>query len=69
MDAVASPIHFAGVGTYSLDLEIAAYILTSDDGEFAQIRQDLLLAILDAVEEAGTALALPTQASVDYSRT
>jgi len=28
-----------------------------------------LLAILDAVEAAGAAPALPTQASVDYSRT
>ena len=58
-----------GVGTYSLDLEVSVYVLTSDDNEFAEIRQDLLLSILDAVEAAGTALALPTQASIDYSRT
>jgi MscS family membrane protein len=69
MDTGTFPVHFVGVGTYSLDLEVSVYVLTSDDNEFAEIRQDLLLSILDAVEAAGTALALPTQASIDYSRT
>lgn len=68
VDAGAAPVHFAGVGTYSLDLEIAVYILTADDSEFARTREELLLAILDAVERAGTALALPTQASIEYYR-
>jgi len=68
VDAGATPVQFVGVGTYSLDLDVSAYVLTSDDSEFAQIRQELLLAMLDAVEAAGTALALPTQASVEYSR-
>jgi MscS family membrane protein len=68
VDAGAAPVQFVGVGTYSLDLDVSAYVLTSDDSEFAQIRQELLLAMLDAVESAGTALALPTQASVEYSR-
>ena len=62
------PVRFVGVGTYSLDLEIFAYILTADYDEFLQIQQGLFLRILDAVEAAGTALALPTQASIDYSR-
>jgi MscS family membrane protein len=61
------PVRFVGVGTYSLDLEVFAYILTQAGDEFLQIQQELLLRILDAVEAAGTALALPTQASVNYS--
>ena len=61
------PVRFIGVGTYSLDLEIDAYVTTRADDEFLQIRQELLLRILDAIEAAGTALALPTQASVNYS--
>jgi len=68
VDASAAPVHFVGVGTYSLDLEITVYILTANDDQFAKTRQELLLAILDAVETAGTALALPTQASIEYSR-
>jgi len=67
VDAGTTPVHFVGVGTYSLDLNVFAYILTSDDGEFAQVREELLLAMLDAVKEAGTALALPTHASIEYS--
>jgi len=61
------PVRFVGVGTYSLDVEISAYILTRDGDEFLTIQQDLLLQILDAVQTAGTALALPTQASINYS--
>ncbi len=61
------PVRFVGVGTYSLDVEIFAYVLTRNGDEFMQIQQDLYLCILDAVETAGTALALPTQASISYS--
>lgn len=61
------PVRFVGVGTYSLDLEVAVYVLTNNGDEFLQIRQELLLSILDAIESAGTALALPTQASVSYA--
>jgi MscS family membrane protein len=63
----ALPVRFVGVGTYSLDVEIFVYVLTRDGDKFLQLQQDLLLQILDAVEHAGTALALPTQASVNYS--
>jgi MscS family membrane protein len=56
------PTRFVGVGTYSLDLEVFAYVLTADSDEFLQIQQDLLLWILDGVQAAGTALAVPTQA-------
>jgi hypothetical protein len=42
-------------------------VLTRDGDDFLRTQQDLLLRILDAVKDAGTALALPTQASIDYS--
>ncbi|MBI4903949.1 MAG: mechanosensitive ion channel family protein [Acidobacteria bacterium] len=61
------PVRFVGVGTYSLDVELFAYVMTLSGDEFLRIQQDLLLSILDAVAEAGTSLALPTQASVSYS--
>jgi MscS family membrane protein len=67
IEAGAMPGRFIGVGQYSLDIEIFAYVLTTDGDQFLKIQQDLLLRILDAVAAAGTALALPTQASVDYS--
>jgi MscS family membrane protein len=67
LEKAALPVHFNGVGTYSLDLEITAYVLTKDGDEFLKIQQDLYLRILDAVEAAGTALALPTQANISYA--
>jgi MscS family membrane protein len=66
VESGAEPVHFVGVGSYSLDLDVSAYILTQDGDEFMRIQQELLLALLDAVQAAGTALALPTQASVSY---
>jgi hypothetical protein len=41
-------------------------VLTRAYGEFLRTQQDLLLKILDAVKAAGTALALPTQATISY---
>ena len=41
------PVRFVGVGTYSLDLEVFAYILTRNMDELA--------------------LAVPTQASINYA--
>lgn len=61
------PVRFVGIGTYSLDIEIFMYVRTLDGDEFNKIQQDLFLAILDAVEAAGTALAVPTQATIAYA--
>jgi MscS family membrane protein len=59
------PVRFIGVGAYSLDVEVVAYVTTPDYDEFLEIQQDLLLQILQAVEKAGTALAVPLQESFE----
>ncbi len=61
------PVRFVGIGTYSLDIEIFMYVLTLDGDEFNKIQQNLFLSIMDAVESAGTALAVPTQATIAYA--
>jgi MscS family membrane protein len=61
------PVRFIGAGSYSLDIEVFAYIRTSDGDEFLKIQQDLLLRIMDAISAAGTTLAIPTQANIVYS--
>ena len=66
VEAGKLPVRFIGVGAYSLDIEIFVYILTEDGDEFMAVRQDLLLRILDAIKAAGSALAIPTQASIVY---
>ncbi len=55
------PVRFVGVGAYSLDIEVVAYVTTSDYDEFLALQQELLLKMLQAVEHAGTGLAVPLQ--------
>lgn len=45
----------------SLSVEVIAYILTQDFNEFAAVREDLLLRMMDIVDDAGSGLALPAQ--------
>jgi MscS family membrane protein len=54
-------IRLEGFGSFSLDLEVFAYIATIDWGEFLEIAEDLNLRIMDIVQEAGSAFALPSQ--------
>ncbi|MGH9496479.1 MAG: mechanosensitive ion channel family protein [Candidatus Sulfotelmatobacter sp.] len=45
----------------ALSIEVMVYILTRDFNEFAAVREDLLLRMLDILEESGGALAAPAQ--------
>ncbi|HEY8079401.1 MAG TPA: mechanosensitive ion channel family protein, partial [Labilithrix sp.] len=54
-------VRFSGLGAQSYDLDVAAPVDTHEWLEFAKIREELLLACVQAVEQAGTRLALPTR--------
>ena len=54
----AAPRQF---GEYSLDLEVFAYVDTTDYGEFLEIAEDVNLRIMDVIKAAGTELAIPAQ--------
>jgi MscS family membrane protein len=54
-------IRFVGFGGYSLDLEIFAYVDTSDWNEFLGIREDIYLRIMDVIEASGSGFAFPSQ--------
>ncbi len=54
-------IRFVGFGAFSLDLEVFAYVDTSDWNEFLAIREELMLQIIDTVEASGTGFAFPSQ--------
>jgi len=43
------------------NVEILSYILTRDFNEFAAVREDLLLRIMDVVDNSGSGLAFPAQ--------
>lgn len=58
-DAVV--VRFAGLGDFSLNVDIMAWFLTSDWNEFQGFRQELLLQFMEIVEQAGSAFAFPTR--------
>jgi MscS family membrane protein len=54
-------VRFVALSPSSLDVEAFAWFDTADWNEFQAIRQEVLLRFMAVVEEAGTALAFPTQ--------
>lgn len=54
-------VRFKELGASSMNIEIMAWFLAESFSAFQLIRQDMLLAILEAVEANGARLALPTQ--------
>jgi MscS family membrane protein len=54
-------VRLTDIAGSSLSVEVFAYILTRDFNEFAAIREDLLLRMMDVLEDAGGGLALPSQ--------
>jgi MscS family membrane protein len=64
--AESGRVSFTAFGESSLDIEIAAYILTSNYAEFLAIREDLYLHIMGVLDEAGVQLAIPGH--IDYGK-
>jgi MscS family membrane protein len=54
-------VRFANFDNSSLRLEVFAYVLTTDANEFAAIREDLLLRIMDLVGNSGSNFAFQSQ--------
>jgi MscS family membrane protein len=67
VESDSASIRFANFDNSSLRLEIFSYVLTCDAVEFAAIREDLLLRIMDIVEKSGSGFAFPSQ-TVYFSR-
>ena len=54
-------VRFASFDNQAWNLEVFAYVTTRDYGEFAAIREDLLLRMMEIVERSGTGFAYPTR--------
>lgn len=54
-------VNLTGLGPSGLDVEVQAFIGTTDFDEFRRVREGLLLQFLSIIEGAGTSLAYPTQ--------
>lgn len=61
VDPDPARIRFSRFGAHALELDIFAYITTTDYNEYLEIVEALHLRIMAIVTDAGTALAVPTQ--------
>lgn len=52
---------FLNFGTYGLEVEVFAYVKTSDNDTFLEVQEDLNLRIKGIVEQAGSGFAFPSQ--------
>jgi len=54
-------VRLTDIAGTALNVELLSYILTQDFNEFAAVREDLLLRIIDVMEDSGGSLAFPSQ--------
>jgi MscS family membrane protein len=59
-------VRAVGLGPYSLDLQIFAYVMTADWNDFLAVQEELIIRITDMINKVGTAFAIPAQ-TVYYS--
>lgn len=60
VESESARIRFARLGSSSFELDVFAYVLTSEYSRFLEVQEDLLLRIVDIVEASGTAFAFPS---------
>lgn len=53
-------VRFVGIGAFTFDLEMRAYIDTQSFDEYLAIREDIYFRVVDAVRESGTNFAYPS---------
>lgn len=54
-------VRFIGFGESSLDIELFAFVVTSDWYEFLAIREDILLQVMNIIEQSGASIAFPSR--------
>lgn len=54
-------VRFFRLGSFSLDVEVVAYVFAADWERFLAIQQELLLRIMETIDGAGTGIAFPSQ--------
>jgi MscS family membrane protein len=62
------PVRLVAAVSASLDVEVNVYVKTGNYNEFLSIQQQLLLAMLKAIENTGTSLAVPLTESFQMPR-
>ena len=54
-------VRFIRLGPFSMDVDVFAYLTAADYNEFLVFQEGLLFGITDAIHQAGTEIAFPTQ--------
>jgi MscS family membrane protein len=60
LDAGTVKTRLIRFGDAALELEVFAYVPTSDETAFLDVQEELLLGIMDIVEANGAAIAVPS---------
>lgn len=60
VDPQPARVRFVGYGDFSLDIELFAFVTSTDINEYLGIQEDLLLGIMDIVNASGTGFAFPS---------
>jgi MscS family membrane protein len=63
LDAGTVKTRLIRFGDAALELEVFAYVPTSDEAAFLDVQQELLLRIMDIVEASGATIAVPAKAA------
>ncbi len=61
VDPEPARVRFAEFGNASLNIEIFSYVLAANYDDYVEIKEDLLLRMMDVVEKSGTGFAFPSQ--------
>ena len=61
IDIESVRVRFVRLGSFSLDVEIFAYLLARDWSHFLELQEQLLFDVAAIVDRSGTALAFPSQ--------
>jgi MscS family membrane protein len=61
IDSSTVHVRFLRVGSFSLDVDIFAYVIARDWDDFLAIQEELLFSVINIVKEAGTEMAFPSR--------
>lgn len=61
VEPATARVRFVRLNAYSLDVEVFAYLVVPDWAAFLAAQEELLLALMNVVERAGSGFAFPTQ--------
>ena len=64
VEASTTRVRILRFGDYAVEVEIYAYILERDWGNYLAAQEALILDVLDTLDRTGGALALPSQATI-----